>query len=57
MNLSLTEINSQGGLSEEWIGEWAEQRGVRDQLVIATKVGVTDRSATVNIVVAVFPHQ
>lgn len=33
-------INSQGGLSEEWIGEWAEQRRVRDQLVIATKVRI-----------------
>lgn len=29
---------SQDGTSEEFIGEWAEQRGVRDQLVIATKV-------------------
>ncbi|KAK0185361.1 Aldo/keto reductase [Armillaria mellea] len=27
----------QDGSSEEFIGEWAEQRGIRDQLVIATK--------------------
>jgi hypothetical protein len=30
--------NSQDGSSEEFIGEWAEARGIRDQLVIATKV-------------------
>lgn len=28
--------------SEEIIGEWAETRGIRDQLVIATKVGEID---------------
>ncbi|KAF8646255.1 hypothetical protein AX16_007311 [Volvariella volvacea WC 439] len=28
---------SQDGTSEEFIGEWAEKRGIRDQLVIATK--------------------
>lgn len=27
----------QNGESEQWIGEWAEKRGIRDQLVIATK--------------------
>jgi aryl-alcohol dehydrogenase-like predicted oxidoreductase len=32
------EPNSQDGSSEEFIGEWAETRGIRDQLVIATKV-------------------
>ena len=52
-NLSLTKINSQGGLSEEWIGEWAEQRCVRDQLVIATKVVVRFNVVTANIDVAV----
>ena len=26
--------------SEEWIGEWMEARGVRDQMVIATKVSL-----------------
>ena len=29
--------HSQDGTSEEFIGEWAEKRGIRDQLVIATK--------------------
>ncbi len=29
---------SQDGSSEEFIGEWMEQRGNREQLVIATKV-------------------
>ena len=31
-------LHSQDGTSEEFIGEWAEKRGIRDQLVIATKV-------------------
>lgn len=30
----------QDGSSEEFIGEWMEKRGVRDQMVVATKVGV-----------------
>ena len=30
---------SQDESSEEFIGEWAEKRGIRDQLVIATKAG------------------
>jgi hypothetical protein len=34
----LTLHHSQDGSSEEFIGEWAEARGIRDQLVIATKV-------------------
>ncbi|KAM5542422.1 hypothetical protein V8D89_003881 [Ganoderma adspersum] len=29
----------QDGTSEEFIGEWAEARGIRDQLVLATKYG------------------
>ena len=29
---------SQDETSEAFIGEWAESRGIRDQLVIATKV-------------------
>jgi aryl-alcohol dehydrogenase-like predicted oxidoreductase len=29
---------SQDGTSEMLIGEWMEKRGIRDQLVIATKV-------------------
>jgi len=32
-----TASNYQNGSSEEFIGEWAEARGVRDQLIIATK--------------------
>jgi len=28
---------SQDETSEDFIGEWAENRGIRDQLVIATK--------------------
>ncbi len=32
-------INGKGGLSEEIIGKWLKQRGNRQQLVIATKVG------------------
>ena len=31
-------ICSQDGSSEQFIGEWAEARGTRDQLIIATKV-------------------
>ena len=37
---TLTVCYSQDQSSEEFIGEWAEQRGVRDQLVIATKVTI-----------------
>ncbi|KAA8571112.1 hypothetical protein MFRU_028g01150 [Monilinia fructicola] len=32
-----TANNYQEEESEKWIGEWAEKRGIRDQLVIATK--------------------
>ena len=32
-----TANNYQDEESEEWIGEWMEQRGVRDQMVVATK--------------------
>ncbi|EIW78687.1 arylalcohol dehydrogenase [Coniophora puteana RWD-64-598 SS2] len=32
-----TANNYQNGSSEEFIGEWAEAKGIRDQLVIATK--------------------
>ncbi|GAA5061636.1 aryl-alcohol dehydrogenase-like predicted oxidoreductase [Thermocatellispora tengchongensis] len=28
-----------GGRSEEWLGRWLSDRGVRDQVVVATKVG------------------
>ena len=30
-------MNSQDGSSERFIGEWAEERGIRDKLFIATK--------------------
>lgn len=32
-----TATNYQDGSSEEFIGEWAEMRGIRDQLIISTK--------------------
>jgi aryl-alcohol dehydrogenase-like predicted oxidoreductase len=32
-----TAVNYQFGESEQWIGEWMEDRGVRDEMVIATK--------------------
>ncbi|KAH7070461.1 NADP-dependent oxidoreductase domain-containing protein [Paraphoma chrysanthemicola] len=32
-----TANNYQSGESEEWIGEWMEARGVRDEIVLATK--------------------
>lgn len=32
--------NSQDESSEEFIGEWIEKRGIRDQIVIATKVDI-----------------
>jgi len=35
-----TANNYQNGESERWIGEWMEERGVRDQMVIATKVSL-----------------
>ncbi|KAJ3573461.1 hypothetical protein NP233_g2407 [Leucocoprinus birnbaumii] len=36
-NIIDTAVNYQNGSSEEFIGEWAEKRGIRDQLFIATK--------------------
>ena len=33
-----TASNYQDGTSEMFIGEWLEERGIRDQIVIATKV-------------------
>lgn len=33
-------FSSQDETSEMFIGEWAEKRGIRDQLVIATKVSL-----------------
>ncbi|CAD6448690.1 19cbb193-7710-4eed-a20a-b2c55a070933 [Sclerotinia trifoliorum] len=34
----------QNGESEQWVGEWAEKRGIRDQLVIATKYTTSFRT-------------
>lgn len=31
----------QDGSSEEFLGEWMQERGLRDQLIVATKVGGT----------------
>ena len=36
-----TANNYQNEESEMWIGEWMEQRGVRDQMVVATKVCIS----------------
>jgi len=36
----LSLLSDQDESSEEFIGEWAEKRGIRDQLVIATKAGI-----------------
>jgi len=36
-----TANNYQDGESEQFIGEWMEARGVRDQMVVATKVGAS----------------
>lgn len=41
-----TAINYQAGESEQWIGEWMEQRDIRDEMVVATKftgMQITDR--------------
>jgi aryl-alcohol dehydrogenase-like predicted oxidoreductase len=41
-----TAVNYHSGESEQWIGEWMEERGVRDDIVLATKftgVQITDR--------------
>jgi len=36
--------NYQNEQSEEWLGEWMEKRGVRDQIVVATKYTTNYRS-------------
>jgi aryl-alcohol dehydrogenase-like predicted oxidoreductase len=38
-----TANNYQDGESEEWIGEWMESRGIRDEIVIATKYTMSHR--------------
>ena len=40
-----TANNYQDESSEEFLGEWMESRGVRDQIVVATKVGHRDGPA------------
>jgi aryl-alcohol dehydrogenase-like predicted oxidoreductase len=40
LTLILLTFYSQNESSERFIGEWAEARGIRDQLFIATKVGI-----------------
>ena len=37
-------VYSQDGTSEQFIGEWMETRGTRDQMVIATKARHTSIS-------------
>ncbi|EME78432.1 uncharacterized protein MYCFIDRAFT_36962 [Pseudocercospora fijiensis CIRAD86] len=41
-----TANNYQNEQSETWIGEWMEQRGVRDQMVLATKFSCSYRSGS-----------
>jgi aryl-alcohol dehydrogenase-like predicted oxidoreductase len=48
----LTSDVSQDETSEEFIGEWAEKRGIRDQLVIATKVRPVPRVVRLQIIYA-----
>lgn len=36
-----TSNNYQNETSEKFIGEWMETRGIRDQIVVATKVGIS----------------
>ncbi|OJT14736.1 Aryl-alcohol dehydrogenase [NADP(+)] [Trametes pubescens] len=43
-----TANNYQDETSEEFIGEWMETRGIRDQIVVATKVGSTFVSLNLN---------
>ena len=40
-----TANNYQDESSEEFLGEWMESRGIRDQIVVATKVGHRDSPA------------
>jgi aryl-alcohol dehydrogenase-like predicted oxidoreductase len=63
--LGLISDLSQDETSEEFIGEWAEKRGIRDQLVIATKArldpdvpawhprGITDNIASIQATTSV----
>ena len=42
-----TANNYQNEESEQWVGEWMEKRGVREQIVLATKFTTGFRNATV----------
>ncbi|KAF4616912.1 hypothetical protein D9613_008394 [Agrocybe pediades] len=44
-----TANNYQDGTSEEFIGEWAEKRGIRDQLFIATKYSSNFKNRNPNV--------
>jgi aryl-alcohol dehydrogenase-like predicted oxidoreductase len=41
--IDIADLYGGGGTSEEIVGEWLEARGNRDELVIATKVGMWDQ--------------
>lgn len=43
-----TSNNYQDESSEEFIGEWMETRGIRDQMVVATKVSICARKAAIS---------
>ncbi|CAK7233037.1 hypothetical protein SCUCBS95973_008458 [Sporothrix curviconia] len=47
-----TANNYQAEESEEWIGEWLEKRGVRDQMVIATKYTTNFRTGRTDEIMA-----
>jgi len=38
----------QNGQTEEWLGEWIEKRGIRDDLVIASKYSLSMKKGSVN---------
>ncbi|KDQ33591.1 hypothetical protein PLEOSDRAFT_1099550 [Pleurotus ostreatus PC15] len=48
-----TSSNYQDETSEQFIGEWAEKRGIRDQLVIATKYSMNYKRTDPNAKIAV----
>lgn len=39
-----TAVNYQDGESEQWLGEWMQSRGRRDEIVLATKYVGTYKS-------------
>ena len=48
MPLKSDRFRSQDGSSEMFIGEWMEVRGIREQIVVATKVGYLSQAAAGN---------